>query len=288
MAATISRLATPQVFFSKYGTSLALLALLALLGWVLAHWSWNFMEYFRPKETVAPVSASQPVNSQGAADTAINAHLFGRVAVAKPAEASAVSTLNVKLRGVFASGGILPSFAIINTGAKDEAVKVGGQILPGVMLDTVKPTYIVVKRGEQLERILMDEKGQVLTTASPRALGQQASQFKLNVPSGAPNTFNFSRGELTQSLQDPKQLTNLGKLSPATGGGMQLEEVPPGSLAQRLGLQQGDIVRNVNGQSVNTMGDLTKLYAQFATTSQITLDGVRGGKPINLSYTVNQ
>jgi hypothetical protein len=36
------------------------------------------------------------------------------------------------------------------------------------------------------------------------------------------------------------------------------------------------------------MADLSKLYAQFATTAQITLDGSRGGKPLNLSYSVQQ
>jgi general secretion pathway protein C len=274
-------------FFGKHGMNLALLAMLALLAWVAAQWFWVFADHARNKPAAVSAAAVSPVNAQAAADAALNGHLFGRVASVKTTEASTVSTLNIKLKGVFATSGVLPAFAIVNKGGKDEPVKVGGEVMPGVMLDSVKPAYIVVKRDGQLERINLEEKGQVLTTAS-RPIGQAASQFKLNVPSNAPNTFTFSRGELTQSLQDPKQLTNLGRLAPAPGGGMALEEVPPGSLAERLGLIQGDVVRSVNGQSVNTMADLSKLYGQFATASQITLDGTRGGRPINLSYTVQQ
>ncbi|MGB8338590.1 MAG: type II secretion system protein N [Burkholderiales bacterium] len=288
MAATSLLPDSPRAALDKYGLSVAMLLLLVLLAWLLAHWAWIFLDHLRPQEIARPVAATNAVSAQSAADAVVNAHLFGRVAVNKPAEASTLSTLNVKLRGVFASEGILPAFAIVNTGGKDEPFKTGSEIISGAVLDSVKPTYILVKRNGALERINLDEKGQVLNTVSARTLGQQASQFKLKVPSAAPNSFTFSRGELTQSLQDPKQLTNLGKLSPATGGGMQLEDVPPGSLAERLGLMQGDVVRQVNGQAVNTMADLSRLYAQFATTAQITLDGSRGGKPLNLSYNVQQ
>jgi general secretion pathway protein C len=279
---------SPRAALDKFGMPVAILLLLGLFAWLLAHWAWIFLEYARPQEAARPAAAAYAMSAQAAADAAINAHLFGQVAVNKPAVEAIVSNLNVKLRGVFASEGVLPAFAIVNTGGKDESVKSGTEIVAGAILESVKPTYILVKRNGALERINLDEKGQILNTASARTLGQQASQFKLKVPSGTPNNFTFSRGELTQSLQDPKQLTNLGKLSPATGGGMLLEDVPPGSLAERLGLTQGDVVRQINGQAVNTMADLSKLYAQFATTAQITLDGSRGGKPLNLSYTVQQ
>jgi general secretion pathway protein C len=288
MAATSILPDSPRAALDKFGLPVAALLLLTLLAWLLAHWAWIFLERARPGEAAKPAAINNSINAQAAADAVINSHLFGRVAVNKPAEVAAVSTLNVKLRGVFATDGPLPAFAIINTGAKDEPVKVGAEIISGVLLDSVKPTFIQIKRNGVLERINLDEKGQLLNTASARTLGQQASQFKLKVPSAAPNNFTFSRGELTQSLQDPKQLTNLGKLSPATGGGMMLDDVPPGSLAERLGLMQGDVVRNVNGQAVNTMADLSRLYTQFATTSAITLDGSRGGKPLNLSYSVQQ
>ncbi|MGB9148632.1 MAG: type II secretion system protein N [Burkholderiales bacterium] len=288
MATTALLPDSARATLDKFGLPVAVFLLLGLFVWLLAHWSWIFLEYLRPQESARPVAPASTLSAQAAADTAINAHLFGRVAVNKPAEDAALSNLNVKLRGVFASEGVLPAFAIVNTGAKDESVKSGTEIVPGVLLDSVKPNHILVKRNGLLERINLDEKGQVLNTASARTLGQQASQFRLKVPSAAPNNFTFSRGELTQSLQDPKQLTNLGKLSPATGGGMLLEDVPPGSLAERLGLTQGDVVRQINGQPVNTMADLSRLYAQFATTASITLDGSRGGKPLNLSYSVQQ
>ena len=44
----------------------------------------------------------------------------------------------------------------------------------------------------------------------------------------------------------------LGKIGVPPGGGVRLDEAPPGSLANRLGLQPGDVVKRVNGQAVAT------------------------------------
>ena len=50
--------------------------------------------------------------------------------------------------------------------------------------------------------------------------------------------------------------------------GVRIERAPPGSLAERLGLRPGDLIRSVNGQQIQSDEDLRRLYEQFNQTRQ--------------------
>jgi S1-C subfamily serine protease len=65
-----------------------------------------------------------------------------------------------------------------------------------------------------------------------------------------------------------------------------MEAAPSGSLAQKLGLQPGDIIRKINGQPVTGSGDLARFYQQFATTSVINAEIQRGTQTVQLSYAI--
>ncbi len=70
------------------------------------------------------------------------------------------------------------------------------------------------------------------------------------------------------------------------GGGVRMEAAPAGSLAAKLGLQPGDIIKKVNGQTVASTGDLARLYQQFATLSLIQAEVQRGPATVQLSYAI--
>jgi S1-C subfamily serine protease len=70
------------------------------------------------------------------------------------------------------------------------------------------------------------------------------------------------------------------------GGGVRLDEAPPGSLASRLGLQPGDIIKKVNGQAVASAGDLARLHQQFSNTSLVQAEVQRGTAIVQLNYTI--
>jgi len=72
------------------------------------------------------------------------------------------------------------------------------------------------------------------------------------------------------------------------GGGVRMEAAPAGSLAQKLGLQPGDIIKKLNGQAVASAGDLARLYTQFGTLSSIQAEVQRGSATVQLSYSIQQ
>lgn len=294
--------------------ALVAFALLIVLCWMLARWTWYIVS---PDASAQPAASTRVIFDVTAAAHSISAaNLFGAMQAPRPVEQIAVPTsLNVKLKGVFSSDGKQPAYAILNIDSQgDRHIKTGAEVKSGVTLAEIHPRHVVLQRDGALERVELDEKAggaapaksarapvparpagvPTPAPATPNAPAPGAAQpqvdgnFNLNVKPAGQNQYSFSRNELTQALQDPKQLANLGAIEVNPTGGVTIASVPSGSLTQKLGLQPGDVVSRVNGQAVSSNNDLARLYQQFGQVNQITLEATRNGKPLNLNYAVQQ
>ena len=258
---------------SRFGT-LLVAALVVALAWQLAHWTWVF---------AAPRMSSAPPAMPGGADLATAAKLFGGADVV--ADTRAVSSgSGLRLKGVVAPSPGTTASAVFNAGGKDIAVMLDAEIQPGVRLVAVYRDHVLVSRGGVRERIDLD----VRIAAIPKGPGGvgSAPQFRLNVARSGSNGFTFSRKDLENALKDPGQLNYLGKIGSPQGGGVRVDEAPPGSLASKLGLQPGDVIKKVNGQAVASAGDLARLHQTFSTTSLVQADVQRGSAMVQLNYTI--
>lgn len=252
--------------------NLVLLALVLVLAFQLAYWTWVFVS--PPKTAAKPAERAE-------VDLAAIARMFG---AAPPTAAGATSTSGLRLKGVVAPTPGVAASAIFSAGAgKDIAVYVDREVQPGVKLVEVHPDHVVVARAGARERIDLEARRSIASARGPAA-GRQAG-FKLNV-ARAGNNFTLSRKELDDALRDPHQLNYLGALGTPPGGGVRMEQAPPGSLANKLGLQPGDVIRRVNGQAVASQGDLARIYTQFGSLSGVQAEVQRGGATLQLSYSI--
>jgi general secretion pathway protein C len=257
---------------TAFGTfTVALLVL--LLAWQLAYWTWRF---------AAPAASEARGSSDtSAVDLDVAARLFGGQ---RSAGSQSASLPNLKLKGVVApTPGTTAAAIFARPGARDLAVFIDGEVQSGVKLAEVHPDHVIVTRAGSRERIdLETARTAAASSTAPRA----GPGFRLNVARSGNNNFSFTRKELDDALRDPNQLNYLGQIGVPPGGGVRLESAPPGSLAAKLGLQPGDVIRRVNGQSVASPGDLARLYQQFATTSAVNAEVERGGTVTQLSYRI--
>jgi len=273
--ASILQIKTRQLFL-RYAPGLPVLLLIIVLAAQLAHWTWVF---FLPSHEVSTLNAVQS-DAESAARTITAEHLFGRSTPAGSPVSSDSATLNIHLTGVFAAIGRASSYAIINTGVKtNQTVRVGEEIQPGVTLKAVHPLYIVVNHDGVPKRINLEQKGneQVLIQPGPAGLGIRPIGY---------NVYSISRDNLTAALQNGNSNIWLGQLTPTSGGGMRVTDASSGSIAEKLGLQAGDLLRNINGEPVSSMADLSRIYQRFKQVSQVQLDITRSGKLIQLRYNV--
>ena len=255
-----------------FGTTLVV-ALVLVLAWQLAYWTWVF---------VAPPSASPaPTSAPADVDLAAIARLFGGSA---PSVTGATTVDGLALKGVVApTPGVSASAIFAPRAGKDISVFIGEEVRPGVKLAEVLPDHVIVSRAGTRERIDLAEPH---SAAGGARLAAQARGFRINVSRSGTNRYSLSRKELDEALRDPSQLEYLGQIGMPPGGGVRLDAAPAGSLAAKLGLQPGDVIKKVNGQPVASPGDLARLYQQFATLSQIDAELRRGNATVQLTYQI--
>ena len=251
--------------------ALLVVGLVLLLAWQLAYWTWVLVS---PARTAAASEARSDV------DLAAVARLFG----AAPPGAAATSASGLRLKGVIAPTPGVEASAIFSTGAgKDVAVYIDRDVQPGVKLVEVNPDHVMVSRAGVRERIDLE---QPRATAAATRPGARSQGFKLNVARSGSNNYSLSRKELDDALRDPNQLNYLGQIGVPPKGGVRMDAAPPNSLAQKLGLQPGDVIKKVNGQVVASTGDLARLYTQFASLSLVQAEVQRGSSTVVLSYSI--
>ena len=256
--------------------NLPVFALTLVLAAQLAHWSWVFIA--PEQEFHSPNTA--PTEILPAARLITLQHLFGSTVSSNKISNEEV-LLNFQLKGVFAALKPKHSYAILNTGAKtDQTARIGDVIQPGVTLKNVFPSYIVVNHEGVLQRVNLYQP----VTTSPIL---QAETARLGISSVGYNAYRISRDSLSSALQNNAATIKLGQLSPSSGG-LLVTEASRGSVAEKLGLQTGDILRKVNNQPVSTMADLSNAYQQFKQAPQVQLDLTRSGTQMQLRYNVQQ
>ena len=264
-------------FISRTLTAL----LVIVLGWQLAWWTWHFITPSLRNSSIAPANAAAP-------DILLGRQLFGDAGPAINAVAiSTAAQTGIRLKGVFAVDGAPLSAAVLNMGGRDLAVRLGQELSTGVTLAEVHANFVIVNRSGIRERIELDKYESRTGKQTSAIAAAPATQFRLNVASTGTNAYALSRQELNSVLQDPRQQIFFnGRISAAASGGVRVDDVPSGSLLDKIGLKTGDIITGINGQPVNSQGDLVRLYTQFGTLASIRAEVRRGGAPVVLSYAI--
>jgi general secretion pathway protein C len=267
--------------------TLAVLGLLLLAGWLAARW---FLYFFAPTD-VSPARPRQQEQLGMAAQAAADANLFG-VAPTRGG-GQVVSNLNIKLKGVVAGGAT--GAAIVNTGGKDEAAQVGGEIAPGVVLESVHPQYMVVRRNGALERVNIEERQQIAAAVSPVLQRRTAapavgatSQVVQSPPAPTNPDARSQRPPPYAPVGDVPTYAAPAPASPPPGAapppataaaipGLAITSIPPGSMLERLGLQTGDVIRSVNGEAVTNETDVARIVQARGMQGPFTAEVERNG-----------
>lgn len=247
------------------GVPLLNLLLLLALAALLAHWTWRFAAPLPP----LPASAAGADIKLGAGLQALrSARLFGAAEGKASGPAEPATLLNLKLRGVFAALGGLPAVAILSVDGQDHAVATGHDILPGVVLDAVAPDHVLLLNRGVRERLDLESVGRPLALADG------------DIP--------LTRQEINQALANPQSLGVQARVGAGAQPGLVLTQVAGDGLTARLGLQSGDTLRMVNGIPVANVQDLARQLSGAAGGERIILLGERQGKPLILSFRLQQ
>ncbi len=137
------------------------LVALALLGFVLAYWSWA---WFGPRAAPRSGTSDEPAGRIASAG-----NLFGKAA---PGEGAGARTGQaIRLLGVVAAKGDKPGLAIVKIDAREiVAVREGENIAPGIRLERVFADHVTLVRDGAQETLAWAKPGTPALPPTPGAL----------------------------------------------------------------------------------------------------------------------
>ena len=127
--------------------------------------------------------------------------------------------------------------------------------------------------------------------ASPgvdRNAGLSEAEISEGIQKVNDTNYNLSRAMLNKVLDNAGKLIGIAAVTPKMEGGestgMEIQGVHPDTLLTKLGIQNGDILESVNGQSLTTPDAALGAYSTLRTADQFSLSVRRAGRAMTINY----
>jgi general secretion pathway protein C len=104
------------------------------------------------------------------------------------------------------------------------------------------------------------------------------------------NSCTVDRAFVEKLMSDPRQLMSQARMFPVTKdgetAGFRVSGIKSGSLATMLGLENGDVVSEINGAKLGTIDDALAMYQKLRRASHLSVTVERGGAVINKEISI--
>lgn len=206
-------------------------------------------------------------------------------------EVLAVSRLNLTLIGLVGLGN--KGVALIDKSGKVMVVTLGEEFLPGVsLLKIVSSFEVLISNQGKRERLLLRGKANALL-GTKKELALQGGSPASNLPGQELSAVERKRLDTigVQLRKSPMAIANFIRFQPVSQAGVwQGVRISPKAdkeLFVAMGFKDGDILTEVNGNSVTSIAENPALWQEFLVSSQFDLIVKRHGVLHNISVNFN-
>ncbi|MET1256734.1 type II secretion system protein GspC [Aliikangiella maris] len=278
----------------------------------LAKIFWLWALYFTMPSEFKPIKV-MPANSASSTRSidiskVVNMNLFGaiieQVVEVKPVVENVVETsLNLKLRGIYAADTVEKANAIIedDRGKQEvyfigEKLKVSGR----VYLRQVYADRVILETNGRRESLTLEQPELVIkTTSSPYSKAPPSLPTK-DSPRRTKVDDKRKDDRLTEKLSeyrnklssDPQSVADIISGQPHyVNGELQGFRIQPGKdkrLFQELGLRRNDIVTSINGVGLTNIQDAMRLMGDMQSFKEMSVEIQRGNQQLNILVNLNQ
>jgi len=238
---------------------------------------------------------------RGADDAVIlRRNLFGAADLDVDAEeAPAAGEADLRLRGIASSEG--RSFAVFeNTASGEQNVfGIGDKVFNGPKLVSVDVAGAdVLLRGKKRRYVIEDEDASAAVTddanggekGAARRLGDKAAGAASGVKKTGANAYLVDRREVEQAVANLNEVITQARavpvLSEGKSAGFKLFSIRRGSIFEKIGLVDGDIVQRVNDTELTDPSKAVGLLEEIQSMGQIRVNFMRSGKLQTNTYTI--
>jgi general secretion pathway protein C len=190
--------------------------------------------------------------------------------------------LLIELKGTIA-GDAQYGFAIIEEkGTRKQRLVKPGDLVEGAKVVRIKRNAIDLLVGDQTRTLKISE-----TTEGPILPPVRGVQAQMTSPAPAGTTV-ISRSEVDRELQDMGNLLRQAQIRPFFNAGVpdgfMISNIRSGSIYQRMGITDGDVIQQVNNRPIKTAEDMTWLLNSLNSGSNLSLTVKRRGKQETMNY----
>jgi general secretion pathway protein C len=174
-------------------------------------------------------------------------------------------------------------FAIIEEkGTRKQRLVKTGDVVYGAKVIRIKRNALdVLAAGQERTLKIVETKE---TSILPPPQGGTASTG----PPPTPGSVVISRSEIETAMQDMGSMLSQAQIRPYFNAGVPdgfiVNSIRPGSLYQRMGIANGDIIQEVNNRKIQTADDVMGLLNTVKSGASLSLGIKRQGKSETLSY----
>jgi general secretion pathway protein C len=121
-----------------------------------------------------------------------------------------------------------------------------------------------------------------------RNAGLSESEMAEGIDRVNDNNYNLSRSLLNKVLDNAGKIIGIAAVAPKIENGesigMEIRGVRPDTLLTKIGIQNGDILESINGQSLSNPDAALGAYTTLRTADKFTLSVRRGGQSMMINY----
>ncbi len=186
--------------------------------------------------------------------TTLNLALLGTVAGDKDFDYAVIEERDKKEQGLFRTGDTVASATIV-------------KIMRGM---------VVLRVDGRDEILIMEAKPDKETGITKRTAPENKSSITVR------------KDEIDEALQDISKILTQARIRPYFSGGKSngfiISRIKKGSIFEKMGMQNGDVIQNVNDQPIKSPEEMMELYNGLKSGSSVSLNIERRGMKQDLEY----
>ncbi|MDA8405102.1 MAG: PDZ domain-containing protein [Desulfobacteraceae bacterium] len=243
-----------------------------------------------------------PVRQLSAYQSIITRDLFKTRQDLKPANAMAIdpdklkqTTLNLKLLGTITGGEEDNGYAVIEDVQKrKQGLYRAGDAIVNAQVKAILRKKVVLSVDGKDEALLMeDDKNKTKKQGGMQPDASGGFEPALPDEGGeADESVNIDREKINDSLRNINQLMSQVKVRPhfkdGKPDGLLLSHVQQNSIFNEMGLQNGDIVKGVNGKEIQSVDDALKFYESLKSSTAVEVQIERQGETKTIGYQIKE
>lgn len=214
----------------------------------------------------------------------VNSKIFGQLGVQSgpttPVAAKPVSTIALELIGTFLSDGQAPYAIIEDKKKKTQDVFVLKDMIFGeAKLVAILTDRVEIERNGKIEVLKLDD--------APDTSGEAP---RGGVSATGENQFAVDEAELDTALQNLPLLLTQARAVPyfreGRAIGLRMFAIRSGSLFEKVGLRNGDILKSINGNSLADLSQAMKLFERLKEERSLSVTLERNNEETEFKYQI--